>query len=182
MAYSLKFWILQDKYFVSFYCCESFGLDCSDLWLWKCPPHQASSNIPRSLKCCHFCLPIDTYDYCLSCREAGKGHDPCVTNERLCNICTAFTEEQLLKIKHRHRYVRKQKVADTSKDDELNLLGDDVEAFSGSQADLEGAAENLFSSPPCPQPLHFEMLHLWKLPKLSYQRQAWLYLIRLKAN
>ena len=35
----------------------------------------------------------------------------------------------------------------TSKD-ELDLLGDDdVEAFSGSQADLEGAAENLFSSP-----------------------------------
>ena len=29
----------------------------------------------------------------------------------------------------------------TSKD-ELDLLGDDVEAFSGSHADLEGAAEN----------------------------------------
>ena len=38
----------------------------------------------------------------------------------------------------------------TSKDDELDLLEDDVEAFSGSQADLEGAAENLFSSPPHP--------------------------------
>ena len=35
----------------------------------------------------------------------------------------------------------------TSKEDDLDLLGDDVEAFSGSQADLEGAAENLFSSP-----------------------------------
>ena len=33
-----------------------------------------------------------------------------------------------------------------------------MEAFSGSQADLEGAADNLFSSPPCPQPLHFESL------------------------
>ena len=32
----------------------------------------------------------------------------------------------------------------TSKDDDLDLLGDDVKAFSGSQADLEG--------PPCPQP------------------------------
>ena len=39
----------------------------------------------------------------------------------------------------------------TSKDDDLALLGDDVEVFSGSQADLEGAADNLFSSPR-PQP------------------------------
>ena len=41
-----------------------------------------------------------------------------------------------------------------------NLLGDDVEAFSGSQADLADAAENLFSSPPRPQPLRFESLSL----------------------
>ena len=55
----------------------------------------------------------------------------------------------------------KQKVSDicnTSKDDDLDFLGDDVEAFSGSQADLEGAAENLFSAPPRPQPLCFESL------------------------
>ena len=32
--------------------------------------------------------------------------------------------------------------------------------MSGSQADLEGAAENLFSSPPRPQPLRFESLSL----------------------
>ena len=58
-----------------------------------------------------------------------------------------------LKIKHRCRYVRKQEVSDTcntSKDDDLDLLGDDMEAFSGSQVDLEGAAKNLFSSPPRP--------------------------------
>ena len=36
--------------------------------------------------------------------------------------------------------------------------GDGVEAFSGSQADLEGAVDNLFSSPPCHQPLRFESL------------------------
>ena len=48
----------------------------------------------------------------------------------------------------------------TSKDD-LDLLGDDVEAFSSSQADREGAADNLFSSPPRPQPLRFESLSLW---------------------
>ena len=97
------------------------------------------------------------------CREAGKGDDPCVTNETPCNICANFTEEQQIKIKHRHRYVRKQKVSypcNTSKDDDLDLLGDDVEAFSGSQADLEGAAENLFSSPSRPQPLRFESLSL----------------------
>ena len=35
-----------------------------------------------------------------------------------------------------------------------------MEAFSGSQADLEGAADNLFSSPPCPQPLRSESLSL----------------------
>ena len=39
-----------------------------------------------------------------------------------------------------------------------------MEAFSGSQADLEGAAENLFSSPLRPQPLRFECLSL-KTPK-----------------
>ena len=56
--------------------------------------------------------------------------------------------------------MRKQK-PDTSKDDELDLLGDkDVESFTGSQADLEGAAENLFASPPRPQPLRFESLSL----------------------
>ena len=41
-------------------------------------------------------------------------------------------------------------ICNASKNDDLDLLGDDVEAFSGSQADLEGAAENLFSSPPHP--------------------------------
>ena len=83
--------------------------------------------------------------------------------EKPCNICSGFTEEQLIKLKHRCRHVRMQKASDTcntSKYDDLNLLRDDVEAFSGSQADLEGAAENLFSSPPCPQPLHFESLNL----------------------
>ena len=44
------------------------------------------------------------------------------------------------KIKNRKLYVRKQK-ADTFRDNELDLLGDgDVDSFTGSQADLEGAA------------------------------------------
>ena len=35
-----------------------------------------------------------------------------------------------------------------------------MESFSGSHADLEGAADNLFASPPCPQSLRFEALLL----------------------
>ena len=64
------------------------------------------------------------------------------------------------KIKSRKRYVSKQK-ADTSRDNELDLLGDeDINSFTGSQADLEGAAAQLFASPPHPQPLRFESLSL----------------------
>ena len=110
-----------------------------------------------------FCFLFDTHNYCPICREAGKGDDPCVTNEKTCNICSNLTEEQQIKIKHRRRYGRKQKVSDpcnTSKDDDLDLLGDDTETFSGSQADLEGAADNLFSSAPCPHLLRFESLSL----------------------
>ena len=47
------------------------------------------------------------------------------------------------------------------------MLGDeDAESFTGSQADLEGAADNLFASPPHPQPLLFESLSL-KTPAKS---------------
>ena len=50
---------------------------------------------------------------------------------------------------------------DISKDDELGLLGDeDVDSFTGSQANLESAAANLFTSPPRPQLLSFESLSL----------------------
>ena len=56
---------------------------------------------------------------------------------------------------------------DTSKDDELNLLGDEsVESFDGSQADLEDAAECLIASPPRPQPLCLESLSI-KTPAKS---------------
>ena len=91
------------------------------------------------------------------------GDDPCVTFESPCEICASFTEEQLIKITHRKRYVKKQKKDTTSsKDDELDLLGDeDVESFTGSQADLESA-----TSPPHPQPLPFESLSL-KTPAKS---------------
>ena len=122
--------------------------------------HQASSKA-RSFECCHFCYPFDTHNYCPTCRESGKGDDPCITNQSPCNICYSFSEEQQIKIKHRRQYIRKQKASDpnTNKDD-LDLMGDDGDAFSGSEADVEGAAKNLFSSPPCPQPLRFESLSL----------------------
>ena len=69
--------------------------------------------------------------------------------------------------------MRKQK-ADTSKAYELDLLGDeDVESFTGSQADL--AADNLFASPPRPQPLRFESLSLKTPAKLSLLPQVQLY-------
>ena len=132
----------------------------SDLFIAvKMSSHQASVKA-RSSKCRHFCYPFDTHNYCPTCKS-GKGDDPCVTNQSPCNICESFPEEQQIKIKHRHQYIRKQKTldVDTSKDD-LDLLGDDVDAFSGSHADLHCAAENLFSSPPIPQPLHFESLSL----------------------
>ena len=135
----------------------------------KISSHQRSSkDKPKSLKCRHFCLPFDNQIFCPSCREANKGDDPCVTLESPCEICPGFSAEQMLKIKNRKCYVRKQKV-DTSKDDELELLGDeDMESFTGSQADLEGATDNLFGSPPCPQPLRFESLSL-KTPAKSVQ-------------
>ena len=108
-------------------------------------------------------FPLCTHNYCPTCRESGKGDNPCVTNLSPCNISASFSEEQQIKIKNRRWYVRKQKASDpcnTSKEDDLDLLGDDMVAFSGSQADLEGAAENLFSSPPHPQPLRFGSLSL----------------------
>ena len=111
---------------------------------------RTSKDKPRSLKCRTFCLPFDNHNYCSSCREVNRGDDRCVTLESPCDICCGFLDEQMQKIKNRKHYVRKQK-ADTSKDDELDLLGDeDLESFTGSQADLEGAADNLFASPPCP--------------------------------
>ena len=115
--------------------------------------HQTSAKA-RSSKYRHFCYPFDTHNYCPTFRESGRGDDPCVTNQSPCNICDSFSEEQQIKIKHRCRYIREQKSSEpnTGKDD-LDLLGDDGDAFSGSHADLEGAAQNLFSSPPRPQPL-----------------------------
>ena len=96
----------------------------SDFIAVKISSHQTSAK-PRSAKCRHFCFLFDTHNYCPTCRESGKGDDPCVTNQSPCNICANFCEEQQIKIKHRRRYVRKQKSLDpcnTSKDDDLDLM------------------------------------------------------------
>ena len=111
--------------------------------------HQANKDKPRAQKCRHFCFSFDLHNYCPTCREAGKGDDPCVTFETPCQICTSFSDEQLKKIQNRKRYLKKQKAETSSKDDELDLLGEgDGDSFTGSNADLESAADNLFTSSP----------------------------------
>ena len=128
---------------------------------FKMSAHQTNKDKPRSSKCRHFCFAFDAHNYCPTCRESGKGDDPCVMFETPCQICASFTEEQLNKIAQRKHYVKKQKRDTTSsKDDELDLLGDDVDSFSGSHPDLESAADNLFTSPPHPQPLPFSSLSI----------------------
>ena len=81
----------------------------------------------------------------------------------LCNICASFTEEQQTEITHRKRYTKKgdkkSEKSDKNNDIDAELLGDNsIDSFGGSHAELEVAAECLFTSPP--QPLAFEALHL----------------------
>ena len=129
--------------------------------------HQANKDKPRAQKCRHFCFSFDLHNYCPTCREAGKGDDPCVTFETPCQICTSFSDEQLQKIQNRKCYLKKQKAETSSKDAELDLLGEgDGDSFTGSNADLESAADNLCTSPPRPQPLAFSSLSL-KTPAKS---------------
>ena len=130
--------------------------------------HQTNKDKPRAKKCRHFCFSFDLHNYCPTFRESGKGDDPCVTFEAPCDICASFTDEQMNKIQHRKHYLKKQKAeASNAKDDELDLLGEgDGDSFTGSNADLESAAENLFTSPPHPQPLPFSSLSL-KTPAKS---------------
>ena len=107
------------------------------------------------------------FEFSSLAREAGKGDDPCVTFETPCQICKSFSDEQLKKIQNRKWYLKKQKAETSSKDDELDLLGEgDGDSFTGSNADLESAADNLFTSPPRPQPLTFSSLSL-KTPAKS---------------
>ena len=69
------------------------------------------------------------------------GDDPCITFDSPCGIYAAFLKEQLIKITHRKRHVKNKK--DTSKDDELDPLGDEVESFTGSSHYLLKLQQNL---------------------------------------
>ena len=124
--------------------------------------HQTNKDKPRSSKCRHFCFSFDIHNYCPTCRESGKGDDPCVTFEAPCDICASFTDEQMNKIQHRKHYMKKQKRDTTSpKDDKLERLGEgDGDSFTGSNAGLESAADNLFTSPSHPKPLPFSSLSI----------------------
>ena len=51
------------------------------LLCFKMSAHQTNKDKPRSSKCRHFCFAFDTHNYCPTCRESGKGDDPCVTFE-----------------------------------------------------------------------------------------------------
>ena len=75
--------------------------------VFKMSSHQTNKDKLRSSKYRHFCFPFATHNYCPTCRESGKGDDPCVTFENLCQICASFTEEQMLKISQRKRYIKK---------------------------------------------------------------------------
>ena len=76
-----------------------------------------------------------------------------------CEICPSFTKEQQTKITHRKRYIKRGDKKTDKNDEDADLLGDNsIESFGGSHAELEVAAESLFTSPPRPQPLSFEAL------------------------
>ena len=122
--------------------------------------HQSNKDKPRASKCNYFCHPFDHHNYCPTCREAGKGDNPCVTLLSSCTICSSFTDEQLAKITHRKRYSKKSD-KNQAEDIDSEQLGDNSsESYGGSQAELEVAANRLFTSPPRPQPLSFEALPL----------------------
>ena len=127
--------------------------------------HQTNKDKPRAQKCRHFCFSFDLHNYCPTCRETGKGDDPCVTFEAPCDICASFTDDQMKKIQHRNCYLKKQKAdASNAKDDELDLLGEgDGDSFTGSNADLVSAADNPPpppTPPPVLKPLPFSSLSL----------------------
>ena len=60
---------------------------------FKMSAHQMNKDKPRSSKCQHFCFAFDAHNYCSTCRESGKGDDPCVTFKAPCEICASFTEK-----------------------------------------------------------------------------------------
>ena len=80
---------------------------------------------------------------------SGGGSPPLLEIPRI-NTAKSFTKKK--------RYIKKQKSDTTSsKDDELEMMWTHLLVLN-SNADLESAADNLFISPPRPQPLPFSSL------------------------
>ena len=52
-------------------------------------------------------------------------------DEAPCDICASFTDDQMKKIQHRKRYLKKQKADTNTKDDGLDLLGEGDGLFHG---------------------------------------------------
>ena len=72
------------------------------LWTASMSSHKANTDKPHALKCRYFCFPFDSHNYCRTCREAGRGDDPCVTGQKSCRLCSSFSEEHFCKIKNRN--------------------------------------------------------------------------------
>ena len=123
----------------------------------KCPPiKQIKTN--RELE--NAVIFVSLLIYTTIALPIG-GDDTCASFEVPCDICASFTDEQMNKIQHRKSHIKKQKADASSAKDELDRLGEgDRDSFTGSNADLERAADNLFTSPPHPQPQPFSSLSL----------------------
>ena len=134
--------------------------------------HQTNKDKPRAQKCCHFCFSFDLHNYCPTCREAGKGDDPCVTFETPCDISASFTDDQMKKIQHRKHYLKKQKADTNTKDDELDLLGE------GDGDSFTRVLLTIFLPPPPPppppvlSPFLSVLYHLKHQPNLSHPPQV----------
>ena len=85
-------WKVQNKYSFEYLVFVSFPHFDSDFNSVKMSSHQTSAK-PRSSKCRHFCFLFDNHNYSPTCRESGKGDDPCLTNQSPCNISANFSEE-----------------------------------------------------------------------------------------
>ena len=143
--------------------------------------HQTNKDKPRAQKCRHFCFSFDLHNYCPTCREAGKGDDPCVTFETPCHICASFTDEQMKKIQNRKRYLKKQKAESSSKDNELDLLGEGDRIPSLAQMQTSRVLLTIFlPHPPVLSHLPSVLYRSKHQPSLSHPPQVQLYNIKFK--
>ena len=135
---------------------------------------QTNKDKPRAQKCCHFCFSFDLHNYCPTCRESGKGDDPCVSFEAPCDICASFIDDQMKKIQHRKHYIKRQK-ADTSnaKDDELDFWAKATGILSLVQMQTLRVLLTIFlPHRPVLSPYPSVLYHLKHQPKLSHPPQV----------